>query len=368
MVARILKILVSLVVVAFVALFIAYGAFDKSTDELRPLYASEESQFLTLPSGATVHYRDEGQPDGPVLLLVHGSNSSLHTWEPWVKALSDTYRIVTLDLPGHGLTGTHESDEYTRAGQVAFVKALVDHLGLNGFVMGGNSMGGGVTLQYAVDHGDDLIGIIPVSSSGMPRGAATSSPPLAFRLAGTPVINQLMLVITPRSIVENGLKHSIEDDGIVTEAMIDRYYDLTLHDGNRGATRTRFQGYAERGSADLALAEGLKNIDLPVLILWGENDPLIPVEYAHAMKEALPQAKLVIYENVGHIAMEEVPEESAAEVRAFMESLVVAIQPTQEAPPVVLCGEAAPAVEGTEGEIVTGSDALPVPVPHNCGQ
>ena len=368
MIGRILKILVSLVVVALVALFIAYGAFDKSTDELRPLYASDASQFLTLPSGATVHYRDEGQPDGPVLLLVHGSNSSLHTWEPWVKILGDDYRIVTLDLPGHGLTGTHESDEYTRAGQVAFVKALVDHLGLSGFVLGGNSMGGGVTLQYAVDHGDDLIGIIPVSSGGMPRGIATSSPPLAFQLAATPVINQLMLVITPRSIVEDGLKHSIEDDEIVTEAMIDRYYDLTLHDGNRGATRTRFQGYAARGDSDLALAEGLKNVDLPVLILWGENDPLIPVVYAHAMKEALPQAKLVIYENVGHIAMEEVPVESAAEVRAFMQSLVVEIQPTYEAPPAVLCGEAAPAVESPEGEMAPGSSEMPVAEPYICGQ
>ena len=354
MVGRILGGLIALVLIAFIALFAMWGALDKSTEELLPKYASAASQFVTLPSGATVHFRDEGNADGPVLLLVHGSNASLHTWEPWVNILSDDYRVITLDLPGHGLTGTHESDEYTRAGQVAFVKELVDHLGLTDFVMGGNSMGGGVTLQYAVTHGDDLKGIIPVSSSGMPRDVGNASPPLAFRLAATPVINQLMLVITPRSIVEDGLKHSIEDDSLVTEAMIDRYFDMTLHDGNRAATRARFQGYGDRGVADAALAEQVPTIDLPVLIIWGENDPLIPVDSAHKMKEALPQAKLVIYENVGHIAMEEVPGESAAEVRAFMARVNLRPQ-AAPAPPSVLCG--APAADGA-----------PVMEPHNCGE
>jgi pimeloyl-ACP methyl ester carboxylesterase len=355
MVGRILGGLVALVLVAFIALFAMWGALDKSTEELLPQYASDASQFVTLPSGASVHFRDEGNGNGPVLLLVHGSNASLHTWEPWVQILSDDYRVITLDLPGHGLTGTHSSDDYTRIGQVRFVKELVDHLGLTDFVMGGNSMGGGVTLQYAVTHGDDLKGIIPVSSSGMPRNVDNSSPPLAFRLAATPVVNQLMLFITPRSIVEDGLKHSIEDDGLVTEAMIDRYFDMTLHDGNRGATRARFQGYANRGVADAALAEQVPNIDLPALIIWGANDPLIPVESAHKMKEALPQAKLVIYENVGHIAMEEVPGESAAEVRAFLASVNLVPQ-AAPAPPAVLCGGAPAAAEG-----------VPVPEPFNCG-
>jgi pimeloyl-ACP methyl ester carboxylesterase len=365
MIGRILRILVSLLVVAFIALFIAYGAFDKTADELRPLYANEASQFLTLPSGATAHYRDQGNPNGSPIVLIHGSNASLHTWEPWVALLGDDYRVVTLDLPGHGLTGTHESDSYTGDGQVAFVKEFVDAIGLENFVLGGNSMGGFVTLLYAVSHGDDLRGIIPVSSGGMPRDPDASMP-LAFRLAGTPVVNQLMLYITPRSIVEEGLKHSIEDDALVTSEMVDRFYDLTLYGGNRAATRDRFQGYATDDRA--SLSEDLKEVSLPALILWGENDLLIPVSNAHAMAEALPQAKLVIFENVGHLAMEEVPEASAAEVRAFMQSLVVELQPTYEAPPAVLCGEATPAVEGSDGAEPPGSDELPVAVPHNCEQ
>lgn len=318
MVKRILQVFVALVFVALAALFLAFGALDKTAEEVRPLYASEASQFLTLPSGATVHYRDEGQSDGPAILLVHGSNASLHTWEPWVKLLGDEFRIVTLDLPGHGLTGTHESDDYSRSGQVAFVKEFVDTIGLDEFVMGGNSMGGGVTLHYAVAHPEDLRGIIPVNSGGMPRDPDAKSP-LAFRLASMPVVNVLMDYITPRSIVEDGLKHAIEDDTLVTEAMVDRYYDLTLYDGNRKATGERFRGYANAGPD--TLVEDLKGVRLPALILWGENDRLIPVANARKMKETLPQAKLVIYEDVGHLAMEEVPEESAAEVRAFMKGL-----------------------------------------------
>ncbi|MEQ9519243.1 MAG: alpha/beta hydrolase [Parvibaculum sp.] len=315
---RIVKVLLSLVVVALVALFAAFGALDKSSAELRPLYGDGASQFLLLPSGATVHYRDQGKADGPAIVLIHGSNASLHTWEPWVKQLGDTYRIVTLDLPGHGLTGTHEGDDYSRAGQVAFVKEFVASIGLSDFVLGGNSMGGGVTLQYAVSHGEDLRGIIPVSSGGMPRDPNAKSP-LAFRLASMPVISTAMRYILPRSVVEDGLKHSIEDDALVTQEMVDRYYDLTLYDGNRDATRKRFSGYASSGPD--TLKDDLANVNLPALILWGANDPLIPVANAHLMVDALPNAKLVIYENVGHIAMEEVPEQSAADVRAFMESL-----------------------------------------------
>lgn len=368
MVGRILRVFPSLAVVALVALFLAYGAFDKSADELRPLYANDASQFLTLPSGATVHYRDQGNQEGPVLVLIHGSNASLHTWEPWVALLGDDYRIVTLDLPGHGLTGGHESDVYNSAGQVAFVKEFVDAIGLDGFVLGGNSMGGGVTLHYAVTHGDDLRGIIPVSSGGMPRDPDADLP-LAFRLAGTPVVNQLMLYITPRSIVEEGLRHAIEDDALVTPQMVDRYYDLTLYDGNRAATRARFQGFATNGRD--SLADELGSVSLPALIIWGENDLLIPVANAHAMADALPQAKLVIYENVGHLAMEEVPEESAAEVRAFMESLVAAVEPvpTTPAPPRVLCGPASEAGDASSSDAMPDAmlDTMPGDAPMPCG-
>ncbi len=354
---RFLKLLFSLIVVALVALFVAFGALDKTSAELRPLYGDGASQFLLLPSGATVHYRDQGKADGPALVLVHGSNASLHTWEPWVKLLGDDYRIVTLDLPGHGLTGTHDGDDYSRAGQVAFVKEFVSSIGLKDFVLGGNSMGGGVTLQYAVTHGDDLRGIIPVSSGGMPRDPDAKSP-LAFRLAAMPVVNIAMRYLLPRSVVEDGLKHSIEDDALVTPAMVDRYYNLTLYDGNRDATRKRFAGYASQG-AD-TLKDDLAAVTLPALILWGANDPLIPVANAHLMQAALPHAKLVIYENVGHIAMEEVPEQSAADVRAFMESLepeaaaaeIVPELQVGPAPPVALCGEGETAPDGA----------------HSCGE
>lgn len=367
---RFLKLLFSLIVVALVALFVAFGALDKSSAELRPLYGDGASQFLMLPSGATVHYRDQGNAEGPAILLVHGSNASLHTWEPWVAQLGDAYRIVTLDLPGHGLTGTHDSDDYSRAGQVAFVKEFVSSIGLKDFVMGGNSMGGGVTLQYAVTHGEDLRGIIPVSSAGMPRDPDAKSP-LAFRLASMPGINIAMRYLLPRSVVEDGLKHSIEDDALVTPEMVDRYYNLTLYDGNRDATRKRFAGYGAEGPD--TLKEDLAAVTLPTLILWGANDPLIPVANAHLMQAALPHAKLVIYENVGHIAMEEVPEQSAADVRAFMVSLEPATSPVA-APIEVQVGPAPPVALCAEGEGEAGPDgaadgaAGPEPRPHACGE
>ena len=75
---------------------------DIPYDTLETIYASDASEFITLSDGLKLHYRDEGQADGPVLVLVHGFAASLHTWEPWVARLSDTYRLVSIDLPGMG--------------------------------------------------------------------------------------------------------------------------------------------------------------------------------------------------------------------------------------------------------------------------
>jgi pimeloyl-ACP methyl ester carboxylesterase len=111
---------------------------------LEAKYATPPSQFLTLADGARVHYRDQGPKNAPVLVLVHGSNASLFTWEPWIARLGDTYRIVTMDMPSHGLTGAVPSHDYSQKGMAAFFKQVADKIGLEAFAIGGHSMGGGV--------------------------------------------------------------------------------------------------------------------------------------------------------------------------------------------------------------------------------
>src|SRR6185312_1270327 len=266
----------------------------------------------TLAGGARAHYRERGPVNAPALLLLHGSNASLLTWEPWSKTLSDRFHVVSVDLPGHGLTGAVPDGDYSQAGMARFVLAFADRLGLKSFALAGNSMGGGVAARFAEEHPDRVTKLILVDAGGMPfkQGQGT---PLAFRLARIPVANQLLLHVTPRSFVTEGLGKAIVHKEIITEAMIDSYWNFARMEGTRQATLARFSL-----SFDTYVRDHTTALKMPVLILWGEQDALIPVASAHDWQSAVPGAKLIVYPKTGHIPMEEVADKSAADVRAFL--------------------------------------------------
>ncbi|WP_417449684.1 alpha/beta fold hydrolase [Kordiimonas sp.] len=302
-------------------LLVIYRAWtpDIPHEVLVAKYATGASDFLDLPSGARAHFRMRGNFEGRTLVLLHGSNASLHTWEAWVGALESDYFIVTVDLPGHGLTGETPSNDYTYKGMVAFVDEFVSALNLNHFVLGGNSMGGGVTLAYALKHENKLDGLVLVNAAGTapPKNTRVKiNRPVAFDLAGHWYSDWILQNITPRSIVEEGLKKSFTDDTNVTDRKIDLYWELARHPGNRKATGKRFAWYRE-GHSSLDIG----SITLPSLILWGEGDQLIPVETGIVMREKLVNSELVVYPDVGHLPMEEIPAISATTVRNFLAKL-----------------------------------------------
>ncbi len=304
------------ILLALVFIIVSTVRFDKSKDDLMPIYTNAASQFIALPDGAIAHVRDQGNKAGPVLVLVHGSNASLHTWEPWVAIMGARYRVVTMDMPGHGLTGAVPNDDYSRTGMVAFVHEVTQKLGLKRYAMGGNSMGGGVAAQYTETYPCEVSALILVDAPGIPRKHQPGEKiPLGFRLARMPGLNKILLYVTPRSIIEEGLRKVFVDQSKVTEDMVARYYDLTLYDGNRRATGIRFR----LSPNDQDVAGKLSKIKAPTLILWGDKDGLIPVEYAGEFAKRIAGAKVVIYPNVGHIPMEEVAEKSATDVQGFLQ-------------------------------------------------
>lgn len=349
MVKRIFVGTLTLIVLTLAVIVLSVVRFDVPREELIGKYATGASQFVTLPSGASAHVRDEGNRQGPVLVLVHGSNASLHTWQPWVEELGDTYRIVSMDLPGHGLTGRVPDDDYTREGMAAFVNELMDALHVERFAIAGNSMGGGVAALYTLEHSERVSALILVDSAGIPVERNDDEVPLAFRIASMPVISNVMRYVLPRSLVEEGVRKVFVDQSKVTDEMVARYYDLSLHEGNRDATRMRFASNATRDEA--AFAARLGEIRVPVLIVWGDKDGLIPVSAAHEFKARIPQAELVIFENVGHVPMEETAEESATAVRAFLGMALppVAASDTGEAEAEAVDAAAVEAVEENAG-------------------
>ena len=312
---RILKGLLGLIVIAVIALVIWGYAPDTDPAAMRAKYAGAPSQFVDVGGGLTVHLRDEGPRDAPVLVLLHGSNASLHTWEPWVARLKGKYRIISYDQPGHGLTGPHPKDDYSPAAFGDVVDKVTAKLGVSRFALGGNSMGGGIAAHYALAHPDRLTALILVDAGG-PPDAKPKALPIGFRVAQTPGLRGIMDYITPRSIIDKSIHQTIANQAIINDAMIDRDWELLRYPGNRHATGIRF-GMA-RVPLDAAAFAGFK---VPTLILWGEEDTLIPVTAGQWFAKAIPSARLIVYPKIGHIPMEEAADQSAADVDAFLSAL-----------------------------------------------
>lgn len=316
---RLIKWLAILLLAALAIVFFWGYAPDTEAAQMKAKYGSATSRYAELEPGLRVHYRDEGKPDGRVIVLIHGSNASLHTWEQWVAILGKDYRVISLDLPGHGLTGKNPAGVYDNASYVGIVDRLLVKLKIEKAVVGGNSMGGGVSWMYALAHPEKVEALLLVDASGQPY-ARSGNTPIGFCLMRMPVIKEAARFIAPRSIFESSVKTSMSVESKIDDRLIDRYWELNRYPGNREATMQRF---ANPNSMKPGTKERLATIKVPVLIMWGAEDNLIPVSSARWFADAIPQANLVIYPDVGHIPMEEIPEKSAGDFKIWLDGLAV---------------------------------------------
>ena len=312
-------VLAAVLIVAFLLL----RAPDTDAAAMRAKYGGPPSQFVTLSDGPTVHYRDEGPRDAPVLVLLHGSNADLHTWQPWVDRLKGRYRLIRFDQRGHGLTGAaaggYDADAFARD-----VLHLADALKLDRFVLAGNSMGGANAARFAMLHPERLAGLVLIDAGGAPvkrEGGGN----LAFTVLRLPVIGPLASKVMQRTLVERSLRQSVANQAIVTPAAIDRYWELARYPGNRQATRERFAlpwtGFT---------AAQVEKIAVPTLVMWGEEDSLIPLAAAGWWRARLPDVRLVSYPGIGHLPMEEAPDRSAADLARFVAALPLSPGPRSQ--------------------------------------
>ena len=286
---------------------------------MRAKYANTQSQFLETADGPAIHYRDEGNPDGEILVLVHGNNGSLHNWEPLVEELGDEYRLISLTLPGHGLTGPSPDHDYSYAAFAKAIDRLTDALALDRFTIVGNSMGGWISWRYTLDNPEAIAALILIDASGAPLPPNEPEPeyPLAYRLAKHAPVRFLMKHFTPRSIVAQSAYDYVAVDEIMDDAMVDRYWELLRYPGNRAAAVARLTTDREQRYADR-----LPEITAPTLIIWGEEDAPTPVAMAHVFDERIPRSDLVIYQGIGHLPMEEAPTRTALDIDAFLERTI----------------------------------------------
>lgn len=288
---------------------IYFAAPDIPLDKLKDRYAGLPSQFIPV-QGLQVHIRDEGS--GLPVLLLHGTSASLHTWQGWVDRLSRDYRLIRVDLPGFGLTGPRKDHDYSFPAYLKFVSALVDSLSLDTFVIAGNSLGGGIAWRYAVGRPDQVKGLILIDAEGYPLDTNVT---LAFRLARVPVLGRLLTIFTPRSLVEKSIKDVYADDTKVTDMLVDRYYHLARRKGNRDALLKRLRTNWPKSAA------AVSEVETPTLIMWGAQDTGTPLGHARRFSEDIPGSQLIIYENAGHVPMEEIPDRTAEDAATFLKSL-----------------------------------------------
>lgn len=305
------------------AVLAAIGYFTLKRDDipyptLAAKYESAASRYLDLPGNIRMHYRDEGsrEPGAPVLLLVHGFSASLHTWEPWVQRLGDTYRIVSIDLPGHGLTAAPAGYQANIEAYRDLVETFAQAHGLERFIIAGSSMGGNVAWQYALARPGRVEGLILVGAAGWEDARyADGDEPQVFKLLRSP-LGPLLMQLDSTRLVRQGLEASFYDPRFVDTAMVTRYTDLARAPGHRDILLQ-----ISTGRRTYATPEMLAPLAaIPVLVLHGDTDRLVPPEHGQQFANAISSATLVMYENVGHIPQEEIADRTAADVRAFVDT------------------------------------------------
>ncbi|QSE97618.1 alpha/beta fold hydrolase [Fulvivirga lutea] len=300
---RLIQIFIGLIA-GLLLLFVFLRTQDIPLNELKQKYTDDASQFVEI-DGIEVHYKQEGT--GLDLLLIHGTASSLHTWDGWVKELKNDFRITRLDLPAFGLTGPHPSGDYSISFYTNFLDEFVKTVGLDTFSIAGNSLGGGIAWSYALNNQNKIQKLILIDASGYPKEGM----PSVFKIAQNPLGASLLKQVTPRSFVAKNVREVYFYDSLITESLIDRYYELTLRPGNR-------QAFIDRARTKLGYNyELIETLDIPTLIQWGRHDEWIPLADGEKFLSEIPNSTLKVYD-AGHVPMEELPQKTADDCRTFI--------------------------------------------------
>ena len=313
---------IGLSVLAILVFLIYSGTYlDIPREELESRYAIGASQFLNLDDGSIIHYRDEGNDEGPVIVLLHGFNGSLFNFERLVHLLAQDFRLVSLDLPAFGLTGAVPSENYTTENFMKTVSKFTHYLGIEKFSIVGNSMGGHVAWRYALEYPDQIQGLILIAAGGVITekdlerlDQQKNDSPIVWKLMDSSFARKILLFFTPRFFAEQGLLTAVADPKLVTEELVSQFHELALLEGSREAIMSMIRGDRHSSGGP----EIYNQISAPTLVIHGEEDNLIKVESSKYFEENIPKVEVKIYSNIGHLPMYEDPERTAKDIRSFI--------------------------------------------------
>lgn len=305
----------SLITAAFAVLILAGMTRDIDPQLLERKYTDSTSKFITV-GNKRVHYRDEGT--GDLVLLLHGTASSLHAWDAWASYLKGNYRVIRMDLPGFGLTGPDADNRYEVLDDIAFIDDFADALELSGFHLVGSSLGGRIAWEYGVERPGKTKSLTLINAVGYPQ----ESWPLPIQLGQLPMIDRVVANFQPEFMVKDALLDIYFDPAIVTDELVTRYHELARYPGNLDAFTKRVKARLDKDHLKIA------RITQPTLIMWGEEDRYFPLSAGKRFAEDIQRSKLVSYPNVGHLPMEEKPTQTVRAFEQFVTSLESTISPS----------------------------------------
>jgi pimeloyl-ACP methyl ester carboxylesterase len=271
-------------------------------------WKTPESSFVHV-DGMDVHCRIAGKGD-PILLL-HDANSSLHTWDGWTRALSDKYQVISVDLPGFGLTGPHPRGSYSAFMYAGFLDSLTQVLGLKKFHLAGNGLGAEIAWFYASEFPQKINRLVLLDAPGFGEEKNIRA---VYWLARMPGLSRLLRRITPRDYIRLMLQDVYAHDALVNDSLVQRHFELLLRPGNRKAFIDRASVSGNRPPADI-----VEKIRVPTIIMWGAEDTRLSPEMAYQFHRKIKGAVLRIYQNTGHWPQEENPALTVQDVLAFLE-------------------------------------------------
>lgn len=280
---------------------------DIPVEVLKEKYTDERSKYIEV-EGMNVHYQRVGQ--GHPLVLLHGFSGQVWNWRNWLPNLQDDFEVIAMDLPGFGLTGPHPKGIYSTEMSIDFLNKFLTKIGIDTFHLAGNSMGGGIAWQYTLAHPDRVKKLILIDAGGYPKESDQNI--AGFKILSYKMLHPLITKITPRSIIRKSLEGTYVDQSFAIEKEVDLYMDMIRREGNRQVLIDRMK--TPRTDKSYLV----KNIKHPTLIMWGDKDIIIPVANAYKFEKDLTNSELILYENVGHLPMDEVGEQSAADAKRFL--------------------------------------------------
>ena len=284
---------------------------DIPVEQLTSKWMYKTSSFVDV-NGLRVHVSDEGANNSAVpIVLIHGTGASLHTWDGWVSELKNERRVIRFDLPGFGLTGPEPDNNYTIEQYTNYVVGILDSLGVSEAIIAGNSLGGYIAWATAVRYPNRVSKLVLVDASGYPYEA--ESVPIAFKLSQNKLAKLLLKNFIPKFVIRSSVENVFGNPALVTDNLVDRYYELTLREGNRAAIKERFV-QTQPGE----LRKLLPKLTIPTLILWGAKDKLIPLKLGKRFEKDIPNSSLIIFDELGHVPHEEAPQITVSPVLDFI--------------------------------------------------